>query len=98
MRIVPTDPAGAAAAHRSVSLVPKAGGGSFSEVLADALSQVSSLQGAADRAAEGLVTGEVRDIHQVVLAFERAEIAFQLAMEVRNKLVESYQEIMRMQL
>ena len=75
-----------------------AGGASFSEVLEGVLGEVSGLQAKADRAVEGLVTGEVRDAHSVVLAFEKAQLAFQLTMEVRNKLVESYQEIMRMQL
>jgi flagellar hook-basal body complex protein FliE len=98
MEITPTGPAGVVGAQGAVSPAPKVTGSSFSEVLADALGEISSLQDAADKAAEGLVTGEVRDVHQVVLAFERAQIAFQLAMEVRNKLVESYQEVMRMQL
>ncbi len=98
MKIIPTGPAGAAGAQGAASPASKVTGPSFSEVLTEALGEVSSLQATADKAVEGLVTGEIRDVHQVVLAFERAQIAFQLTMEVRNKLVESYQEIMRMPL
>ena len=98
MRITPINPGAAVGAQGSVSLRPKVTGPSFSEVLADTLGRISSLQDAADKAVEGLLTGEVQDIHQVVLAFEKAQMAFQLTMEVRNRLVESYQEIMRMPL
>jgi flagellar hook-basal body complex protein FliE len=55
------------------------------------------MQTRADRLTEKLAAGEVRDIHQVMIAVEQVNIALQLTMQVRNKVIESYQEIMRMQ-
>ena len=98
MRIGDGVPLGAVGGASAASGKPGVKGTSFSSVLGEVLGEVSELQGAADRAVEGLVTGEVRDVHTAVVAFEKAQLAFQLTMAVRNKLVESYQEIMRMQL
>ncbi len=69
----------------------------FGGVLEQALDTVNDMQTRADRLTEKLATGEVRDIHQVMIAVEQVNIALQLTMQVRNKVIESYQEIMRMQ-
>ncbi len=69
----------------------------FGGVLEQALDTVNDMQTRADRLTERLATGEVRDIHQVMIAVEQVNIALQLTMQVRNKVIESYQEIMRMQ-
>ncbi|NPV72544.1 MAG: flagellar hook-basal body complex protein FliE [Pelotomaculum sp.] len=75
----------------------EAGGSSFSEMLQDALKKVNDAQVKADNLARQLLTGEVQDIHQVTVAMQEARLTMQLAVEVRNKIIEAYQEISRMQ-
>ena len=70
---------------------------SFAETLKSALGEVNTLQSRRDEMIEGMVTGRVTDVHDVMAAAEEAQLAFQLLLEVRNRLLESYQEIMRMQ-
>ena len=71
-------------------------GRSFRETLVDFLRDVNRMQKEADRAAKELAKGEVTDLHQVMIRAEEAQIAFQLLLEIRNKVIEAYQEIMRM--
>lgn len=73
------------------------GEGSFSEVLSSALNKLNETQGRADNLSLELLTGEVQDIHQVTIAMQEAKLSMQLAVEVRNKVIEAYQEISRMQ-
>lgn len=73
------------------------GGKSFGEVLVNALNEVNQAQLKADGMVKKFLAGEVQDIHQVTIAMEEARLMMQLAVEVRNKLVEAYQEISRMQ-
>lgn len=68
----------------------------FSEVLRDALAQVNQLQLEAQAQAEALARGDVQDLHRVSLALERAQLALELTVAVRNRLLEAYQEISRM--
>lgn len=79
--------------------VPGAPGGkaSFGEVLKDSLAQVNSLQHEADTAIQSLATGGTATLHDTMLAVEKAELSFRLMMQVRNKIVEAYQEVLRMQ-
>lgn len=70
---------------------------SFGQLLTDALDNVNDLQKKADQASTDLATGRIDDISQVVIAAEKAAIALQLTIQVRNKMLESYQEMMRMQ-
>ncbi len=72
-------------------------GNSFASLLGDALKEVNRLQLAADETAARMMAGKAEDIHQVMLANEQARLSLQLAVQVRNKLVEAYQEISRMQ-
>lgn len=72
------------------------GGVSFGEVLSRALDTVNAAQVKADEAIKGFLTGEVDDLHQVVVAMKEAEIWMQLTVQTRNRLVEAYQEIFRM--
>lgn len=69
----------------------------FGEYLKNALGEVNSLQKESDNMSKALAAGQVEDISQVVVAAEKADIALQLTLAVRNKAVEAYQEIMRMQ-
>jgi flagellar hook-basal body complex protein FliE len=71
-------------------------GESFGEALSGAIGKVSELRNGADQAVRGLATGENRDIHQTMIAMEKADVSFRLMMQVRNKIVTAYQEVMRM--
>lgn len=75
----------------------KNGDASFQTVLGDLVREVNGLQQDADRSIEGLVTGETQNIHDVTTRMTEAGIAFDLMMEVRNKLLDAYQQIIRMQ-
>ena len=66
-------------------------------MLMDALEDVNDLQQKASQASTDLATGKIEDISQVVIAAEKAAVALQLTIQVRNKMLESYQEMMRMQ-
>ena len=71
---------------------------SFAQTLGQVLDQLQQLQAAADASALQLATGGEVELHDVMLALEKANLGFQLSIQVRNKLIEAYQEIMRMQL
>jgi flagellar hook-basal body complex protein FliE len=71
--------------------------GGFGQALTDAISGISESQNAADDASVRMAAGDPIDLHEVMLARETASLQFQLAVQVRNKLVEAYQEVMRMQ-
>ena len=70
---------------------------SFGTYLADSLNQVNELQKKAEQTSIDLATGKIEDISQVVIAAEKAAVALQLTIQIRNKMLESYQEMMRMQ-
>lgn len=74
-----------------------AAGGSFKNMLTDLIEEVDSLQKNADKSIKGLAGGENTDIHDVMIKLEEAGVAFELMMEIRNKLVDAYQQILRMQ-
>lgn len=85
-------PTGGVAANRGV-----APDKSFGKFLTEALEQVNDLQQKSEQASSDLATGKIEDISQVVIAAEKAAVALQLTIQVRNKMLESYQEMMRMQ-
>jgi flagellar hook-basal body complex protein FliE len=72
-------------------------GGTFEGTLGRLVADVSGKQAAASEAVAGLATGAGVPLHQAMIAMEEASVSFQLMVEVRNKLLESYQELMRMQ-
>ena len=72
-------------------------GGSFANTLAESLDKVNDLQKEADKAIEDFATGKTRNIHETMIAVNKADLAFRLTMQVRNKIVEAYQEGMRTQ-
>jgi flagellar hook-basal body complex protein FliE len=84
----PTVPAGTPAGNA---------GGGFGQALTNAISGLSESQNAADNASVRMAAGEPIDLHEVMLSRETASLQFQLAVQVRNKLVEAYQDVMRMQ-
>jgi len=69
--------------------------GSFLDTLNDAIGEVDKLHKEADLAVEELATGKETDIHNTMIALEKAEVSFQLMMNVRNKIVAAYETIMR---
>ncbi|MBE3580489.1 MAG: flagellar hook-basal body complex protein FliE [Thermoanaerobacteraceae bacterium] len=71
---------------------------SFGEILAAKLRELEESQKQADRLTFQYLAGQVQDLHQVTLALEEASLSLQLAVQVRNKVLEAYQEIFRMQL
>jgi flagellar hook-basal body complex protein FliE len=72
-------------------------GTGFGEILKDAISTVNELQKQSDQEMQKLMTGESQDLHTTVIAMQKADLSFQMMMQVRNKIVQAYQEIMRMQ-
>lgn len=75
-----------------------ASGRAFSDFLTDMVREVNAKQAGAGEAVQGVLAGENVPLHQAMIAVEEASVSFQLMVEVRNKLVESYQELMRMQI
>jgi flagellar hook-basal body complex protein FliE len=73
------------------------GTGSFSNVLGNFVGDVNNKQVAAGDAIAGLMSGKNVSLHQAMISMEEASISFQMMVEVRNKLLDSYQELMRMQ-
>lgn len=68
----------------------------FGEILKNSLNQVNQLQVDAQKAAQTYVVGGPVELHQVMIATERAELSLELTMQIRNKLLQAYQEISRM--
>jgi flagellar hook-basal body complex protein FliE len=71
---------------------------SFQETLKSFMSDVNSLQLKADESINKMVAGEITDVHQVMNAAEEANTAFNMMMEIRNKVMDAYQEVLRMRL
>ncbi len=84
--------------QRGITLRPAADQGpDFASTLADVLGEVNELQLNSDEMIQRFASGQVKDLHEVVIAQQEAAIAFHLIQEVRDKLIQGYQEIMRMQ-
>ena len=69
----------------------------FSDLLTDAIGKVSQLEEQARTTVDGLMTGSGVDVHQAMIASEKASMAFEMALAVRNKAIQSYQSVMSMQ-
>jgi flagellar hook-basal body complex protein FliE len=76
---------------------PDPTGGGFGKALAGQLDKLAASQNNASEQAQQLATGQAKDISSVVMAVEKASLELQLAVQLRNKGVEAYQEIFRMQ-
>ena|SRR5271168_4535279 len=74
------------------------GGGNFGAVLGQALNTVESGQQNTSAAIDRFLSGEDTEVHQVALVAQQAEMQFDLFMQVRNKVIAAYQEVMKMQL
>ena len=72
--------------------------GAFAEALADAIGRVEDYRVQADKAVNRFLMGEDEELHKVAIATQQAELSFDLFLQVKNKVVQAYQEVMRMQL
>jgi flagellar hook-basal body complex protein FliE len=76
--------------------IPSGDKENFGDLLKNAIEGVESLQQEAGEAQDKFVQGEAAELHQVMIAAEKAGISFDLLLEIRKRLVEAYQEIIRM--
>ena len=70
---------------------------SFGQMLEQSLKRVNQLQQEADASINDLATGKQTDIHQTMIAVSKAEVSFELLMQIRNKVISAYDQIMRTQ-
>ena len=75
-----------------------ASGETFVGTLKDALAKINEAQSQADVSVQSLLTGHSTNLHETMIALQKADVSFQLMLQVRNKIVGAYEEIMRMQL
>ena len=85
---IPTDVAAPAAGG--------AGASSFKDIFSSAIGEVENSRSTASQSVEQFLSGDGGDLHTTILATQRAELEFQMFMQVRNKVVSAYQEIMKM--
>jgi len=69
----------------------------FADALKESIEKVNKAQTEADQAMQGLASGQVNNIHETMIAIEKANLSFNLMVQGRNKLVQAYEEIMRTQ-
>lgn len=92
--------------HRIMNHLPHAGtkasvagpAAPFSDTLKGAIAETNTLIHAAEKTALNVVTGSTGNLHEAMIALEKADISFKVLLQVRNKVLEAYQEIMRMQI
>ncbi|AJF07599.1 flagellar hook-basal body complex protein FliE [Geoalkalibacter subterraneus] len=75
----------------------KNSGPGFGEMLKDTMQKVNNAQVEADRQVERLHTGQAKNLHEVMISMEQADISLRLMVQMRNKVTDAYQEVMRMQ-
>jgi flagellar hook-basal body complex protein FliE len=76
---------------------PAEAGGGFADTLRGAMDEMGELSSQAETKVAGVLAGNGADVHSALIAVEKADLSFQLMMQVRNKIVSAYQEISRMQ-
>ena len=91
LRILPAE---ADASARQSASSPDAG---FRDVLHSAIDDIQQLEGQAETKVAGVIEGNGADVHSAMIAVEKADLSFQLMMQVRNKIVSAYEAISRMQ-
>jgi flagellar hook-basal body complex protein FliE len=80
-----------------MQLPSSAGGAAFGSALKDAISKVESFQNNAGTSINKFLSGEGEELHKVALATQQADLSFQLFMQVRNKIITAYNQVMQMQ-
>ena len=71
--------------------------GEFEKALEGALKEVDQAQKASNEQIQKMLAGDIQDVHSAMIAVQKADLSFQMMMQVRNKLIDAYHEIMRMQ-
>ena len=99
MAIAPIGPTTIPSVSRPLSTPPadKASGASFGSLVEQFVGDVNAKQLQMDQAVQDLAVGKTENVHDVVLAVAQADLSFRLILEIRNRLTDAYQEIMRMQ-
>jgi len=69
----------------------------FSKMLIESIEKVNDLQKQADKSIDELVVGDNKDIVQTMITMEKADVSFRLMMQIRNKILQAYEEVMRTQ-
>ena len=82
------------AAGSAAATKPVEGAGKF---FSELVSKVNDLQNQADQSIQGLASGENKNLHEVMISMEKASVSFLFMSQVRNKAIDAYQEVMRMQ-
>ena len=77
---------------------PSADSGSFQDLLSSSLQNVEAQSAQSQKAVQQFLSGESDDIHKVAIASQKAELSAELFMQIRNKVISAYQEIMKMQM
>lgn len=95
--VTPMSPQVKQAESSSTIKTPAEAQETFKKTLREAIQKVNEAQHHSDEMTTKLATGEVEDLHDVMVAAEKASVMLQTTIEVRNKAMEAYQEIMRMQ-
>lgn len=80
-----------------VNVPDSSGAASFADTLKQAIGEVNNLQKASDKGIQDLSTGRTDDVAGVMIASEKADIALRVMVQVRNKVIDAYNEIMKMQ-
>jgi len=71
---------------------------SFQETLTGFVSNVNDLQNSANTAIDKMASGEAADVHEVMIAVEKAKVSFDMLLQIRNKMLDAYKQIMQMQM
>lgn len=88
----------AQASGKAAESAPAAGAADFAQVLQSSINKVNQTQQQAEQMAEKLVAGDTsQNLHEVMIALQTASVSFQEMVQVRNKLVSAYQDVMNMQ-
>lgn len=92
------EPIGQSLQSTPAVLAPTQQGSSFTEMLTHAIDAVSDAQSRADQAVERVAEGDLESVHEALLAIQQATQGLKLLVQVRNKIIEAYQEVMRTQI
>jgi flagellar hook-basal body complex protein FliE len=100
-----SEEAGVAAPRRGLGMGPQtprvsgvSSGDSFGNMLSRAIQSVDQSMKTAENSAEDFIAGKTENVHEVMINMQRAQLSFQLMLEIRNKAIETYQELSRMQI
>jgi flagellar hook-basal body complex protein FliE len=98
MPVIPPSVSSAAAGNIAPAANGAKSGDGFGSVMNDLIGQVNQSQAKADHMVESLALGEPVEVHQVMIALNEASNALNLTLQVRNKALEAYQDVMRLQI